>query len=321
MRSNQRVPDAMPFTLFIPDFRRRHEAAGRPRLPVLERMVARGNGKRAPSPEEFLAPLFGLETRQLVAAPFMHLADSGRRDGRYRLCAEFVHLAADRDQLVLMPGSLLQAMPEEIAALTTAFNQLYAAEGWELELTPSGRAYLSCPKPLDVVTHAPDGAAGQAVLEFMPAGTDAPRLKQLMNESQMLFHTHPVNQAREDAGRPLINSLWFWGGGLLPEKTRPISSMKIMGDLPLLRGLALWAGVQPEAAALPADGNEAILGLAAMDPETLDHDWIGPLSTQLKSGKLSRLALYLGGYGLFDLHPGAMHRFWRRGRPLTAIEP
>src|SRR5579863_7481424 len=98
MPTSQRQSVPMPCSVFIPDFKRRFVAAGEPRLPALERMVARATRREAPSAAEFLAPLFGLLPQQLVPAPFMHLADSGQGDGAYRLCAAFVHLAADRDQ-------------------------------------------------------------------------------------------------------------------------------------------------------------------------------------------------------------------------------
>src|SRR5690348_7384745 len=118
----------MPCSVFIPDFQHRYAAEGGPRLPALERLVARATRHALPAPAAFLAPLFGLEPRQLAVAPFMHLADSGMADNGYWLCADFVHLAPDRDQLVLMPQELLQTVPEELTALVAAFNALYGAE-------------------------------------------------------------------------------------------------------------------------------------------------------------------------------------------------
>jgi hypothetical protein len=40
-----------------------------------------------------------------------------------------------------------------------------------------------------------------------------------INEAQMVLHAHPVNQARQAAGQPVVNSLWPWGGGRLPAAT------------------------------------------------------------------------------------------------------
>ena len=309
----------MPCSVFIPDFEHRHAAAAAPRLPALERLVARAARRTPSAPAEFLAPLFGLEPRQLAAAPFMHLADSGATDGGYRLCADFVHLAPDRDQLVLMPKELLQSAPEELAALAAAFNALYGAEGWKLEQMTQGRAYLRCPRPLDVVTTEPAVVAGRAVLDYMPSGADAAALKQLMNESQMLFHTQAVNRAREDADRPLINSLWLWGGGALPVTIPAHRPCRVTGDQPLLRGLAAWSGADTEGSDGP--GDDVVLSSASMDIAAMERDWFAPSLAALKRGSLKRLDLYLGGFGLFRLDPAASRRFWRRPRPLAVVSP
>ena len=309
----------MTFTIFIPDFRQRFEAAGQPRLPSLERLVARAVRRPAPADAEFLAPLFGLDPDRLAPGPLMHLADGGAADDAYRLCADFVHLAPDRDQLVLMPQALLQALPEELAALAAAFDSLYGAEGWKLELMPSGRAYLRSPRPLGVVTFRPQAIAGQPVLEYMPQGGDGVQLKQLMNEIQMLFHTHAVNRAREDAGQPLINSLWLWGGGALPAGGPLARPVTVAGDMPLLRGLALWAGGEAEASIPTSAAGENVLGSASMDIDAMERDWFAPLLARLKTGSVQELALHLGDFGLFILDSGAARRFWRRPRPLTTV--
>lgn len=304
----------MPGSVFIPAFLRRFEAQGRPRLPALERLVARARRLPEVEPGDFLAPHFGLSV--IAEAPFTHLADGGVPDERYWLRADPVHLAPDRDQLVLMPGSILKATAEEAQALAAAFNGVYGSEGWYLEFPHPARGYLSCPAPLDAVTHDPAPITGGPVLEAMPAGPDAPRLKQLMNETQMLLHTHPVNQAREEAGRPLINSLWFWGGGALPARSG-IAPSRIITDLPLLSGLSRWAGVEPASSGnLESPG--MLLGFEGEDLIALERDYFTPLFSRLKSGALPALEVYLGGLGVFHADPAAARRFWKRGRPLAA---
>lgn len=316
MASSKHFSCRMSCSLFIPDFRRHFEAAGRPRLPALERMAARGASKRM-SPAEFLAPRFGLEPGELKPAPFMYLGDTGTRDGEYRLCADFVHLAPDRDQLVLMPATLLDARREEFESLAAGFDALYGMEGWNLEVTPSGRAYLRAPRPLDLATWEPEAVAGSAVLDYMPTGEDASLLRQLMNESQMLFHTDPVNQAREEAGRPLINSLWIWGGGVVPHKSG-VSPERVFSDLPLVRGLAAWADKEAEIPNRNIRWEAGdLFALGSNDPRSLDRDWFGPLLKDLQHGNIKRLHFYLGGLGSFELDTGQSHRFWRRPRPLT----
>jgi hypothetical protein len=306
---------AMPACLLVTGFLRAHQAAGRPRLPQLERLLARATRREPRHTYEVMAARFGLDPAVVQPGPFMRLADGGQRDDGWWLRADPVHLAPDRDQLVLMPGSVLEARHEELQALAQAFDATFGADGWHLEFPHPGRGYLKAPRPLDALTHDPEPFVGGPIFAAMPSGADGKLLKQLMNESQMLFHTHAVNTAREEAGRPLINSLWCWGGGSLPAMTGK-APQRVIGDLPLVRGLALWAGQDPSApGAGTADGD--LLALAAGELEAMDHDCFGPLFAHVKSRDLDGLDIHLEGLGDFTLSTADARRFWRLPRPVA----
>jgi hypothetical protein len=308
---------AMPASLLISGFLRAHQAAGRPRLPKLERMLARATRREPRHTHDFLAGLFGLEPAAIQQGPFLRLADGGQQDDGWWLRADPVHLAPDRDQLVLMPGSVLEVQHGELQALAQAFDATYAVEGWHLEFPSRDRGYLRAPRSLDVLTHDPEPFVGGPVFDAMPTGPDSKLLKQLMNETQMLFHTHAVNAVREEAGRPAINSLWCWGGGQLPPETGR-APKRIISDLALVRGLAIWAQ-QDTSAPIPTvhaiDGD--LIALVAGDMEALDKVWFGPLFAQLQSGDLKGLDIHLEGLGDFSIDSAAARRFWRLPKKLS----
>lgn len=307
----------MPCIVQIPNFRHRLESEGPPRLPALERLLARGMCLPDTSSAALLAPLFGLETASFAPAPFMHLGDTGAWDEGWWMRADPVHLAPDRDQLVLLPGDLLQVERRETEALAQAFNELYGSEDWHLEMADVVRGYLRTPKPFDAVTHDPEPIAGRSVLESMPAGPEGAVLRRLMNEVQMLFHAHPVNQAREDVGQPLINSLWLWGGGSLPAFTGRAPA-QVAASTPLLRGLALWAGRDSEPLKDVAGLNpDSLVLLEAHDLQALERDWFAPLFDLLRTGNLDSLTLQLGGVGTYAISSTGARRFWRRSLPLS----
>jgi hypothetical protein len=307
---------AMPATLIVSEFLRCYEVAGRPRLPMLERMLARATQGEPRHTYDCLATLFGLQPAVVQPGPFMRLADGGKPDDGYWLRADPVHLAPDRDQLVLMPSSVLEVQHAELHALAKAFDAIYAAEGWHLDFPSVERGYLRAPRALDALTHDPVPFIGGPVLAAMPSGPDGKLLKQLMNETQMLFHTHAVNTVREEANRPTINSLWCWGGGQLPPKT-VVSPNRIFGDLPLIVGMAHWADKEIRSPNRNYNWEEGdLIVLGRNDPRTLDRDWFGPLLSSLQEGDIRTLDLHLEGFGGFQLDTAASQRFWRRSKPI-----
>jgi hypothetical protein len=132
-----------------------------------------------------------------------------------------------------------------------------------------------------------------------------------------------------------LNSIWFWGGGVIDSaKTRPFST--VVGDDPLARGLALAAGIPTRALSKDADsilgalGNEG-LALVVLDAPrgvqpgerrtALERDWFLPLLAALKSGRIGMLTLHLcGADSLLEVETvrSDLRYFWRRRKPLSA---
>lgn len=315
----------MPLTLFIPDLARL--AATAPRLAALETLLTRADVRPAPATGEYgvLAEIFGLPSLTAVAA-FTRLADTGQRDEGFWFRADPVHLAADRDQLIMLPLATLEAQAEEAQALAGAFNQLYAADGYRLEAAQPSRWYLRVPKDLHCVTHDPERIAGGPVFDFMPAGADAARLKRLMNEIQMLFHEHPVNQVREASDRPLINTAWLWGGGRLPASNARVLQ-QVVTDMPLVRGLALFSGSDSDGWPVSADMlmrmQDGLLALRSDDVDslaTVEAKAAEPLLNALRRGSVRQLDIYPGGDRVYRVTRSMLYRFWRRRQPLSALQ-
>lgn len=314
----------MPLTFLIPDLVRL--AGDVPRLAMLELMLTRADAR--PSPEGgmdgLLAELFGLPSIPAVA-PLTRLADTGQRDDAFWFRADPVHLAADRDQLVMLPPADLEIEAEEAHALAATFNQMYADDGFRLETPTPSRWYLGVPKDMDCETHDPEYMAGGPVFDFMPSGPDASQLKQLMNEVQMLFHEHPVNQARETAGKQLINTVWLWGGGRLPE-VEIHGPRQVMTDLALVRGLALFAGSGCTEWPGPLDAvlgaQTGLLALHADDArglEKIEMHAAQPLLHALRRGNLHSVDIYPGGTMIYRITRPMLRRFWRSRRALKEL--
>ena len=73
--------------------------------------------------------------------------------------------------------------------------------------------------PIDVVLpdfDSPDEVLGDDLFSHLPEGEGGRRWRALMTEAQVLLHNHSWNQQRAAQGQQPINSLWFWGGGVMP---------------------------------------------------------------------------------------------------------
>ena len=179
---------------------------------------------------------------------------------------------------------------------------------------------------------------GRNLNAFMPYGSAARRWNGLLTEIQMLFHHHPVNRMREARDQPLINSVWFWGGGCCPANARSPAAGLYASD-PLTRGLAQLAnatvGPVPDHAKawLDAAGSEpdslVVLETTRYDPADsepgdwlehiaeLERAWFAPCRRLLQTGRLAALHLHPGNGCSYSVTSAARWRLWQRPRPLS----
>ncbi|MET0658832.1 MAG: hypothetical protein ABW110_11820 [Steroidobacteraceae bacterium] len=322
------------------------------RLSGLERLVARGECRRQPAGEPSfqaleswqidLARVLGMEP--MASAPVSAFgAALPPRNGTW-LHAQFVHIAAGLDHLVLVPLRGEQTLDE--ASLTQLHAALAAhVQGDGYEWLSAGSAhFLHTPAQLHIDTCAPDIASRLPMVEAMPRGNDGPRLRRLMTELQMQLHEHSLNQRRERSGLLPANGVWLWGSGALPPALRSgaalahpcaraiRASMHIEGlgwgqvftDDSYARGLLQLH--DKHTTSLPRDGH-ALLTQAAANTlvllhcaslETLESTWLAAFEQALNRGHIEQLELILD-----DIHISANRwshwRRWRRVQPLTTV--
>ncbi len=126
---------------------------------------------------------------------------------------EPVHFHLARDHVVLMAGahrgldlSQAERLIESIGSLLDEDSLVLkplSATTWLL--TGDGAA------PWRLECASVEAASGRNVAGYLPDGPDQRRFRKLLNEIQMSWHEHPVNQEREAAGALPINSVWLSG--------------------------------------------------------------------------------------------------------------
>jgi len=180
--------------------------AGFPKIaaPALRWLLARAETRAAPeSADATLFEGFGLPIpaeADLPVAAITRLADGGEADDGWWLRADPVHLRPDLRGVFLVDARILAIEPAETQALVEAFDQTFAADGLRLDPLRLDRWYLRLPSDPELRTHPLLAAIGRDINPLLPYGLAGRRWHALLTEAQMLFHGHPINQARNSAG-------------------------------------------------------------------------------------------------------------------------
>lgn len=155
--------------------------------------------------QSLICPQCDLSVCQLTAEFDQVLPTKGHL---YRI--DPVHFKAESDHAVLLGTQLLEIELSEAQQLIDAFNNHFIEDEVTLYLGAADRWYLQTTKPLELSFNSIDYSLGRDIKHFMPQGDDALWWRKILNEAQMLFFQHGVNQQREENRQLSINGLWLW---------------------------------------------------------------------------------------------------------------
>lgn len=315
------------FTLFLPGIESA-PAGALPRLPALERLLARGRARPlAVSPWALLAQLAGGDTHRWPVGPVSALGDGVHAP---RACLRVEPLGSQEAQAgaFRLPAAVLGIGRDEATALAEAFHEVFGADGWRLEIATPERWYL-------VALDDRAGAAGWSGFDG-PARTlgegerPAPPesgLRLLLSEVEMLFHAHPVNAARRELGTALIAGLHPWGGGKLANAVPIAGDGSGAPEEPFLAGLRQLGVLEEPPGERVAAGRIDPEGIAWPAPiETLqwatlgdiERHWAAPLLADLQRGRLEAVRI-VTGRKVHETRRADALRFWRRRRPVAEL--
>ena len=325
------IPD-----LFLPHELMRQACSGL-KLPALETMLARARQEPLAhrSLEAWLCDAFGVPG--FAIAPVTLLADGMEPGSSYWLRADPAHVYIRQNEMVLEAGVPLSA--DEAEELCASLNAHFSGEGLRFFAPHPQRWYVQLDSDPAIQTHLLSQVAGRDIRSLLPQGGEALRWHAVLNEIQMLFHDHAVNQAREARGAPPISSVWLWGGGRM-EKALPRRFARVCGDSYLAEAFARVAGIP--FVSLPGDANtcldkegNTLLAREGMQQAFLRGDLQGwrdelqqfeqrfaaPLLDALRAGRIAQIILDVPGEAAyrFTLDRNAAWKFWRRPKSLFQL--
>lgn len=310
------------------------------RFDDLELFLARATCKNvaACDYESTLFDLFDFSidsTSSLPFAPVSYLGDTGNVANGWMMRSDPVHLTPGRDDLILTGPDSLSITLHEAEYLAAELNDFFKEDGWHIEVVTPGRWYLHLTTEPGIQSQPLSKVMNRAIANSMPDGEKGKYWRRVMNEIQMVLHRSEVNLHRQAENRLPINSMWFWGEGVLPE-TRQSRWTQLWSMEPMSLGLAHLT-FTPHGH-LPDDGHVWLEKYYTSGQHLLVYDrihsdihldntignrsvmqfqenWITPLLQALRDGSLDQLELVPCNGKQYQLTPGGLKRWWRRKKP------
>lgn len=304
----------------------RHVNDGQAFTAIFEKLLAYGKSTSTnthASSEGLLFELFGLDTdpdMDVPVAAVTRLLDLGVVDKGWWMRADPVHLVAGQQGLIMLANNELDLNAVEAEALVEEITVAMADEGWTLKVPNPHRWYLK-PAEIPRITTTPlDVVMGRDVQAYLPGGEHGKTWHTRLNEIQILLHTSQINLERETAGKLSANSVWFWGGGSLPQ-LKDSSWTGVWSDDVVALALARLSDTphhkfpdQPETwSAEATDGNHLLVvewERFTRSADELDRKWGEWLISSLKDSGVDSVTIYLGPETQVVIRPGDIKKRW-----------
>jgi hypothetical protein len=126
-------------------------------------------------------------------------------------------LSLQRDTFFLEKKLTDDFKQNEIEDLCDALNKAFKSDTQKFVLNHEGRLFIELKRRPQIKTTSIVHIKPQSINLFMPQGEEAMSWHAFMNEIQMFLFDHPINHERSKRGELSANSIWFSGGGLLPQ--------------------------------------------------------------------------------------------------------
>jgi hypothetical protein len=295
--------------------------------PALERLWSRGDECLlvCPTANHLRFALFGIEPgADLPVAALTHVNDrrASAANDYYWLRVDPVSMWADMARVFMTSYGFADLDAYERNEIEICIRDVLREEGIDLHAEHPERWCIALSRPLEFCFTPLEEALGMNVAEALPDHPEARYWRRILNEIQVALHNCPVNVRRRAGGKPQVNSVWFWGGGFIPEAAPHDLMDTVFSDNAVSRGLAIIndCSIQEQSSAVLADLNGAgrsILidwtpGLGdAQDEMALLESLVGSLLDRVDRGQME-LTVYDGSGRGWTYGPGSRRRFWRR---------
>lgn len=134
------------------------------------------------------------------------------------------HWQVGTDRILMGNPDALHLQEGESRALLAAMQPYFEEDGIALRYLDQPGAWLAMGEVFRTLpTASLERVVGRNINTWLPDASSptGATLRRLQNEMQMLLYTHPLNDAREQRGLPVVNSFWLTGAGVLEAPVPP----------------------------------------------------------------------------------------------------
>ena len=230
-----------------------------------------------------------------AAAALSWVGEGGALKAGTWMQISLVHFSAGLNDVHI--ASPTDVTDDQLQQLMSSLQPLLALSGFDLQRSTQGNWYLWCAAVLDVHTTNLNATVSTRSYDILPTGTDAPPVRRLLTEVQMLLNQHPINQQREAHGLAPLNAAWINGAGSPPVATSS-TLQRIMSDQPYVLGLCdqlnvtCWPVPRSVDELLAVREDDQVLVLAD-EVASFDRQWLQPLLRASVRGYVGEFHLYL----------------------------
>ncbi len=266
----------------------------------------------------------------LPVAALTHVSDRKKttKDDYFWLRSDPVTMWADMAKVFMTSHGFADLDPYERNEIENCIRSVLLEEGIHLHADHAERWCIALNEPLQFEFTPLDEALGMDLAEALPSHPEARFWRRVLTEIQVALHNCPVNMRRRQAGRQEINSVWFWGGGLIPEAAPHDLIDTVYSNHPVTRGLAIIndCSLKKQGKAghreFSRDGHSVLIdwvpesNYAIEELEQLENLSEGILG--LVERKRVELTLFEGSGNGRQYNHKSQRRFWRRRVSLRA---
>jgi len=237
-------------------------------------------------------------------------------------------LAPNRDHLSMVQADHFDITEEEAKSFCEEMNTHFQEDGLTFIFVNPNRWYCYSDKSFTTPVNSPQDIVGQNIIDYVPHGENKMGWQQFFNEAQMLLHHSPTNQKRMSEGKPEINHIWFWGGGVLPNSYQAKLTHVICND-DCVKNIAKLGGVLASTYSemqIPKLHDSTLIylnieKLGLTDLLTLDNSLFASLIAVINKKQADEIHLYYGQEKKLILTRKMLKQFWKRKKNLDHFFP